>query len=180
VYVATDRPPVCNRPYVAFDLTSRRVRNDLPAATGGARADDAAIAAFDAYRDAFEAHFNDSDVPAARAHVARARELQPRQSVYAFVAGLLELAGGDARAALRAFDDSLELGHGDAERVASFHLWRGRSLDALGRRDEARRAYDAAKPGDPNVRRAAEKNAKKPYKLRAPAVEWSFGDVISP
>jgi hypothetical protein len=41
--------------------------------------------------------------------------------------------------------------------------------------------YRAAKTGDPNVRRAAEKNERKRYKKgRAPALEWSFGDVISP
>jgi tetratricopeptide (TPR) repeat protein len=181
VYVATGRPPVCNRPYLAFDLHARAARSDLATVTGGVRgADVAAVAAFDAYRDAFEAHFNGSDVPKAREHVARARAHQPRQAVYAFVAGLLALAGEDASAALDAFDAALALGHDDAERIAGFRLWRGRALDALGRRQEALGEYAAAKTGDPNVKRAAEKNTKKPYKMRAPAVEWSFGDVISP
>lgn len=181
VYVATGRPPVCNRPYIAFDLHARGARRDLASVTGGrAIADAAAIDAFDAYRDAFEAHFNASDVAKAREHVTKARAFQPRQPVYAFVAGLLGLAGNDPSAALSAFDAALALGHDDVERIAAFHLWRGRALDALGRRDEALVEYAAAKSGDPNVKRAAEKNAKKPYKMRAPAIEWSFGDVISP
>jgi tetratricopeptide (TPR) repeat protein len=181
VYVATGRPPVCNRPYVAFDLHARAVRRDIASVVGGSKiADAAAIDAFDAYRDAFEAHFNGSDVAKAREHVGRARKLQPRQPVYAFVAGLLALAGEDASGALGAFDDALALGHDEPERIAAFRLWRGRALDALGRRDEALTEYAAAKSGDPNVKRAAEKNAKKPFKMRAPAIEWSFGDVISP
>ena len=180
VYVATGRPPVCNRPYIAFDLHARGARRDLANVVGGSRGDASAIGAFDAYREAFEAHFNKADVAKAREHVAKARELQPRQPVYAFVSGLLALAGGEASSALESFDHALALGHDDAERVAGFRLWRGRALDALGRREEALVEYAAAKSGDPNVKRAAEKNAKKPYKLRAPAIEWSFGDVISP
>ena len=180
VYVATGRPPVSNRPYVAFDLERGRARDDLPRVVGGTRADARAIEAFDAYRDAFEAHFNAADVSVAREKVARARELQPQQSVYAFVAGLLDLAAREPAAALDAFDAALALGHEHPERVAAFQLWRGRALDALGRRDEALACYRAARSGDPNVRRAAEKNEKKRYEVRAPAVEWSFGDVISP
>jgi len=180
VYVATGRPPVSNRPYLAFDLERRRARDDLPRVTGGTRIHDAARDAFDAYRDAFEAHFNSADVATARQEVARARGLQPRQAVYAYVAGLLDLAANDASAALASFDAALALGHVEPERVAAFHLWRGRALDGLGRRDEALVEYRAAKTGDPNVRRAAEKNERKRYKGRAPALEWSFGDVISP
>jgi len=184
VYVATGRPPVCNRPYVAFDLNARAARTDLQRVVGGALIDETARDAFDAYRDAFEAHFNDADVPTARKHVARARELQPKQSIYAFVAGLLALADRDASAALAAFDAALALGHADSQRVAAFHLWRGRALDAMDpsgrRRDDALAEYRAARAGDPNVRRAAQKNERKPYAMSAPAVEWSFGDVISP
>jgi tetratricopeptide (TPR) repeat protein len=180
VYVATGRPPVSNRPYVAFDLARTEARADLPRVTGGARMGDDAIAAFDAYRDAFEAHFNEADVAAARRHVARARGFQPKQAVYAFVAGLLALGEGDATTAITAFDDALALGHADPERLAAFHLWRGRALDVLGRRDEALGEYRAAEAGDPNVRRAADKNARKRWEVRRPAVEWSFGDVISP
>ncbi len=90
------------------------------------------------------------------------------------------LASNDARSALASFDVALALGHDEPERLASFRLWRGRALDALGRRGEAVVEYGAARAGDPKVRRAAGKNARTPYKLRAPAIEWNFGDVISP
>ncbi len=181
VHVATGRPPVCNRPYLAFDLAERRARPDMPRVVGGTRIEPKALAAFDAYREAYEAQFNAADLQAAREHVARARSLQPGQSVYAFVGGLLDLAAKDAASALSSFDEALRLGHDEAQRVASFHLWRGRALDALGQRDAALRAYREARTGaDPNVRRAAEKNEKRPWAIRAPALEWSFGDVISP
>ena len=181
VYVATGRPPVSNRPYVAFDLNARAARTDMQRIVGGACIDEHARDAFDAYRDAFEAHFNHADVDIARRNVARARDLQPKQTIYAFVAGLLALAANDASAALKCFDEAIALGHADSQRVAAFHLWRGRAYDALGRRDDALAEYRASHTGDPNVRRAAQKNERKPYTLgRAPAVEWSFGDVISP
>ncbi len=184
VYVATGRPPVCNRPYIAFDLHAQTARTDLQRVVGGACIDEHARDAFDSYRDAFEAHFNHADVATARKNLARARELQPKQPLYAFVAGLLALAGNDASDALKCFDAALALGHVDSQRAAAFHLWRGRALDALtprgGRREDALAEYRAAHTGDPNVRRAAQKNERKPYVMRAPAVEWSFGDVISP
>jgi Acyl-coenzyme A:6-aminopenicillanic acid acyl-transferase len=180
VYVATGRPPVCNRSYLAFELAAGRVRSDLPRVVGGGRIEDASRDAFDAYREAFEAHFNHADVATARREVGRARALQPRQAVYAFVAGLLDLAAKDGEAALKAFDSALELGHVEPQRLAAFHLWRGRTLDVLGRREEALAEYAQARHGDPNVRAAAEKNARKRYKPRSPALEWSFGDVISP
>ncbi len=180
VYVATGRPPVSNRHYIAFDLERQTTREDLPRVIGGTHIDDSAREAFDAYRDGFEAHFNSADVATARRQVARARKLQPSQPVYAFVAGLLDLAAKDPNAALSAFDAALAIGHVEPERLAAFHLWRGRALDAIGRREDALTEYRAAKSGDPNVKRAAEKNEKKRYKPSAPAVEWSFGDVISP
>lgn len=181
VYVATGRPPVCNRAYLAFDLNERRVRTDLPRVVGGGRIDEAARDAFDAYREAFEAHFNHADLDTARREVARARSLQPRQPVYAFVAGLLDVAAKKPESALSAFDAALELGHPTPQRLAAFHLWRGRALDMLGRRHEALAEYRTAQEGaDPNVRDAARKNERKRYVAKAPAVEWSFGDVISP
>ena len=51
VYVATGRPPVSNRPYLAFDLSQRKARPDLPRLLGGTRIDARALEAFDAYRE---------------------------------------------------------------------------------------------------------------------------------
>jgi tetratricopeptide (TPR) repeat protein len=180
VYVATGRPPVSNRPYIAFDLGSERARPDLPRLLGGTKVDARALEAFDAYREGYEAQFNEGDAEKARRRVERARELEPTQSAYAFVAGLLALGAKDLRAALAAFDDAIATGHAERARVAAFHLWRGRTYDALGKRELALRDYREALLGDPAVRAAAERDQKRPWRLRAPAVEWAFGDVISP
>ncbi|HVY44682.1 MAG TPA: C45 family peptidase, partial [Minicystis sp.] len=124
VYVATGRAPVANQPYAAFDLDGERPRPDVPKLSGGTAIPEPARAAFDAYRAAYEAYFNDDDLETARRLVARARDAQPEQAVYAFVAGALALAAGDAGAAKAAFDRAIDLGHVVPERRASFHLWR--------------------------------------------------------
>lgn len=181
VYVATGRPPVSNREYVAFDLTEERVRNDVAPLTGGTRGASAdAILAFDAYRDAYEAHFNDHDVEAARRQLARARQLAPEQAAYAGVAGLLALEAGDPRFAVSCFDDALATGHPVPERRAQFFLWRARARDLLGERSMAQDDYRAALSGDPNVAKAAERGLRRAWKARRPAIEWSFGEVMSP
>ena len=183
VYVATGRPPVCNRPYVAFDLAGalRAARSRRPSSAAREIANVAAIGAFDAYRDAFEAHFNKADVARRAKNVARARELQPRQAHLRVRRGPARARGERRARGARAFDAALALGHDDAERIASFRLWRGRALDALGRRDEALVEYARREDGRPErAPRRREERERSRYKLRAPAIEWSFGDVISP
>jgi tetratricopeptide (TPR) repeat protein len=181
VYVATGRPPVSNRPYLAFDLGQRKARTDLPRLLGGTKIDPRALEAFDAYREAYERHFNDEDLGAARHLVARARELAPEQALYAFVAGLLALEAKDTQAAKAAFDDAIRTGHAVAQRLAGFHLWRARTLDVMGHRPDALIDYrEAAFAGDPNVRKAGERGLKRAWRLRTPAVEWNFGEVIAP
>jgi hypothetical protein len=180
VYVATGRPPVSNREYLAFDLAGETARPDLPRLVGGTRGDRGAIDAFDAYRDAFLAHFNDRDLAAARGHLARARALAPGQSAYAAVDGLLALEARDLPSARTALDDAVRIGHTVPERIAQYHLWRGRARDALGERQAAEDDYRLALAGDPAVRRAAERGLDRRWKLAPPAIEWTFGDVLSP
>lgn len=181
VYVATGRPPVSNRPYLAFDLSEKKARVDLPRLLGGSRIDPKARDAFDAYRDAYERHFNDADLDAARRGLARARELAPEQAVYAFIAGLLAIEAKDLDGALAALGDAIRIGHTTPQRLAGFHLWRGRVHDAKGNRESALRDYrQAIVAADPSVYRAAKKNQQRPWALKPPTVEWSFGDVLSP
>jgi tetratricopeptide (TPR) repeat protein len=180
VYAATGRAPVPNQPFVAFDLEAERARPDLAPLTGGTEIPASARAAFDAYRAAYEAYFNRDDLPEARRLVARARDAEPGQAVYAFVAGALALSDGDPRSAEAAFDRALEIGHVVPERIASFHLWRGRAKDLLGRRSEAVRDYQRALGGERMVAAAATKNLRRPYRLGPVAVEWNFGEVVTP
>ena len=180
VHVATGRAPVPNQPYVAFDLDEERPRPDLPRLAGGTNIPSDARAAFDDYRAAYEAYFNRDDVEEARRLVERARAVQPKQAVYAFVAGALALGQGDASVAEAAFDRAIELGHQVAERRASFHLWRGRARDLLGKRSEAILDYGKALSGDRMVAAAAAKGRSRPYRLKQVAVEWNFGEVVTP
>ncbi len=180
VHVATGRAPVPNNPYVAFDLAAEKPRPDLPRLTGGTHIPSDARAAFDDYRAAYEAYFNRDDLAEARRLVERARAAQPDQAVYAFVAGALALGAGDAASAESAFDRAIALGHQVAERRASFHLWRGRAKDVLGKREEAIRDYGKALSGDRLVAACAAKGRSRPYRLKPVAVEWNFGEVVTP
>jgi tetratricopeptide (TPR) repeat protein len=180
VHVATGRAPVPNQPYVAFDLNAEKPRPDLPRLTGGTAIPAKARAAFDDYRAAYEAYFNRDDVAEARRLVERARSFEPNQAVYAFVAGALALGQGDAAAAEPAFDQAIRLGHQVSERRASFHLWRARTRDLLGKRDLAIDDYGKALSGDRMVAAAAEQGRSRPYRLKPVAVEWNFGEVVTP
>jgi len=180
VYVASGRPPVSNRPYFPFDLSSQTARLDVPPLTGGARMDGTSIAAFDAYREAYEAYEDQRNLPEARRCLATARALTPMQSAYAQVDGLLAITACDWPAALVCFEDAIRLGHAVLERRLQFHLWRGRVLDVTGERERAISDYRIALSGDPNVRKAAQKGLAKPWRFKAPAIEWSFGEVIAP
>ena len=181
VHVATGRAPVSSHPYVAFDLTTRAPLAGEPALHGGERrSTEPARRAFDAYREGYEAHFHDADVPRARAHLDTARAVEPGQPVYHFVAGLLALGADDPRRAEACLAAAIACGHPDAERLAGFHLWRGRARDLLGDRDGARRDYREARLGDANVRRAAERGLGAPFRGGRPAIEWNFGEVESP
>ena len=180
VYVGTGRAPTSNRDYVAFDLKTESARADLPPLTGGHLGDPAATDAFDAYRDGYEAYFNRGDVTAARAHVDRAARLQPKLALYRFVAGLLALHDGDFTGASRDLDAAVELGHPEPEREAAFHLWRGRALDARGRRDEAVAAYRVAQRGHGNVNRSAIRGLERAWKPKRFAIEFAFADVPMP
>jgi tetratricopeptide (TPR) repeat protein len=181
VHVATGRAPVCNRPYIAFDLDRKCARTDLPKLLGGTRVDPSALEAFDCYREAYERHFGEADLEAARRLVERARERAPNQAVYAFVAGLLAIEARDWESAVSAFTSAIAIGHDIPQRMAAFHLWRGRAHDALGHRELALRDYRQALVGsDPAVHRAARKNLDRVWKPKVPAIEWSYGDVLAP
>jgi tetratricopeptide (TPR) repeat protein len=180
VWVASGAPPVSHERYVAFDLATEAPRPDLAPIDARSAVDPAAHAAFDAYRAAHQAAFDDGDAPAARAALERARSLAPAQPVYHFVAGLLALAADDLAPARDALDRAIALGHPDPARACGFHLWRARVHDRRGDRAAALRDYREAIVGDPAVRAAAERGLRAPWQGRHVSVEWNFGDVVSP
>jgi len=180
VWVATGRAPVSTNEYIAFDLNEERVRHDLGTLHPAAELDEAKRTAFDAYREGYEADFNDRDAVGARGCLERARAAQPEQPIYHFVAGLLSLRENDPHDAERCFDAAIDRGHPTEQRMAAFHLWRGRARDVRGARADACRDYRAALPGDPAVVRAAERGLRTAWRRSNVPIEWTFGDVVAP
>lgn len=140
--------------------------------------------AFEAYRDAYLAYFDDSDFVRARANLRRAIELSPNETLYHVLEGFVAFLLDDAPSAHAAFDRALTLGHPHPERRATFHLWRGRAADMQGRRAAAVRDYRAClgRPGDPAVHAAASRNLRRPYPPGAKklTVDFVYADVMAP
>ncbi|MBT3218168.1 MAG: hypothetical protein HN348_03685, partial [Proteobacteria bacterium] len=65
-------------------------------------------------------------------------------------------------------------------RLASFHLWRGRTKDRLNDRRGALDDYGRALAGDKAVKTAAEKGLLRPWRGWKVNIEWNFADVVKP
>ncbi|MCA9526536.1 MAG: hypothetical protein KC549_09615, partial [Myxococcales bacterium] len=182
LWVATGEAPTSQNPFLAFSLaTSDRLESE-PALHPGVTADPERQAAFRDWRDAYVARVDHGDDAEARRLVEAARARQPEQPLYHYISGLLALEVGEARAAEERLDRAIALGHPDPERVATFHLWRGRARDLQGRRDDAVQDYHRALSGpvDPAAARAAKRGLARAHKLRRGAhigVGSSFADV---
>ncbi len=141
--------------------------------------------AFDHFRRAYVEAVDHEDRAAARTEVERAARLDPAEPLYHFLAGLLTLAAGDAAAAEARMSTALDLGHPHTERVAAFHLWRGRARDLQGRREAAVADYRAClgRYADAPVHKAARRNLSRPYRAsqtRQIHPEMGLADVIRP
>jgi hypothetical protein len=180
VWAAEGRAPTSNHPFHAFSL---REEAPLPARgtlNGGAAKDPAELRAFDAYRAAYEAHFDHDDLPRARELLAVASREAPGQWVYGFVSGLAALLGGDLAGADAHFARTATVAHPEGARRAALALWHGRVHDLRKRRTEALRAYREALLGERLVARAAEAGLEEPYAWKPFSIEWNFGDVLAP
>ncbi|MBT3223818.1 MAG: hypothetical protein HN348_32520, partial [Proteobacteria bacterium] len=108
-YVATGKAPVSQNDYVAFGLAEQAPRPDLPPLQSNLP--DTTRAAFDVYRQAFEADFNNGDPQTAQEHLHTLTKLQPHQPSYHFVSGLLALRRRNAELALQCFERAIALEH---------------------------------------------------------------------
>ena len=185
LWVGAGPAPTSHRPFVPFDLKSERHAPENEQLDGGVDADADRRQAYEHYRDAYVAYVDDADPGAARGHVRRAVALQPEQPLFQCLDGLLALVTNEPADAFDALSRALELGHPDRERLATFHLWRGRAADMCGRRDEACRDYRAALDGQPDklVRRAPRRGISKAYtaaRARKVDVDLTYVDVVNP
>lgn len=185
LWIGSGEAPTSRGVFVPFSLAKMDHAPELGelrvAAGEDARADDA----FERYRRAYVAYVDDGDARAARDHLDEAVRLAPEQAVYHGAIGLLSVELGDAARAVSAFDTALGLGHPDEERVAAFHLWRGRALDLSGRRDAALSDYRACAGhrADAPVHAAARKGIKRPFdrsRIGRIHIEMSLADVVTP
>jgi hypothetical protein len=179
-WVATGKAPSSHHEFLPFDLASEDHAPEHGSLSGHAPGD--GQAAFDHYREAYLAHFDREDLAEARRQIELARALRPNEPLYGFLAGVLALADCDLGAAAAALDSAIALGHPHAERLAAFHLWRGRVHDAAGRRSRALDDYRMAlaHPADDGVQRAARRGLRRrfsPRRARKIALELVYADV---
>jgi tetratricopeptide (TPR) repeat protein len=147
--------------------------------------DPVADAAFEQYRRAYVAYVDERDTSRALAHVDRARQMAPNETVYQTVFGALALSLGETSSAASALERAIELSHPDEERVALAHLLLGYTYDLSGKRDRALSAYERCLSlrADPPVHAAAEKRRRSPVSRARVArldVEMSLGDIAMP
>lgn len=181
VYVAKGPAPTANTPFVPFSLPNLGLAPDHLPLEAGVRAAGARGPAFEHYRQAFDAFFNGEDLTAAREHLAQACSLQPHEPLYLYMDALCALQAGEPQAALTRLDAALAVGHPDRERLGSFRLWRGRALDMLGQREQARQDYAlAADWGDAAVKRAAARSNRHRYHKADLALDFTFAEVVMP
>lgn len=184
-WVATGEAPTSHGTFVPFDLGREDHAPEHGALRCGPGAEAPAREAFEHYRRAYLAYFDDEDLAAARARLAEAVRLQPEQPLYRFVAGVLALKAGEHAPARSELDRAVALGHAHRERTAAFHLWRGRALDLAGERPQALADYRAALelPADEPVHRAANRGLRRRFSARSAArlhLDFAFADVMAP
>lgn len=183
VWVGTGEAPTSHGSFVPFSLDA--MGHAPERGTLDVRTDPEAAAAFESFRRAYVAYFDESDPSAAREHVLEACAKRPGEPLYHALAGLFAIELADGSGAEAAFDRAIELGHPDVERIASFHLWRGRARDLAGRREAAIDDYrrSLGYHADPQVRAAAKKNLRRPFTARAVRkvhVDVAMADVVAP
>ncbi len=186
VWVGNGEAPTSHNTFVPFSLSDRDHTPAHGLFASPTSLSESARRAFEHFRRAYIAYVDDGDVDKARREMAEACELEPRQSVYHAVVGLLALIAGDGAAATMKLDQAIALGHPDEARVAAFHLWRARALDILGRRQDALRDYrrvlglrGADRPVDAAARRGLRSTYTKDRAARV-HIDMSLGDVALP
>ncbi|GAB5542100.1 MAG: hypothetical protein SangKO_018600 [Sandaracinaceae bacterium] len=185
VWVGTGEAPTSRGTFVPFSLSAQGHDPDKGELRVGALEDEADREAFERFRQSYVAYVDESDVGRAHALLREACALSPRQPLYHSLRGLYALEAGELSAAEGAFDEAIALGHPDAERRASFHLWRGRSRDAAGDREGAVRDYRWAlgHHADPPVRAAAMRGLRRRFTRRHAHqmhIDVGLADVVSP
>lgn len=185
LWLGTGQAPTSRGAFVPFSLEREGHAPEHGSFDTTDEGDRGSDAAFEEYRRAYLAYVDRGDVPGAASHVERAAELDAAQPLYHALAGLLWVEHGAASRADASLARAIQLGHPDEERVASFHLWRGRARDLLGDRPAAQADYRRCLGlrADAPVHAAARKNHVRAFSdsaRRRMHVEMSLADVVAP
>ncbi|MGE3633197.1 MAG: C45 family autoproteolytic acyltransferase/hydrolase [Sandaracinaceae bacterium] len=185
VWVGTGEAPTSHGTFVPFRIASAGYEPTLDFLEVGAETPQSERAAFERFRRTYVSYVDDGSLDRALEEIGHACDLAPGQPLYHALRGLLSLNAVRADDAEDALDRAIALGHPDPERVASFHLWRGRARDVQGRREDAVTDYRAAlgRKSDPPVRRAAIRSLRRPYRAADAArvhVDVGLADVVQP
>ncbi len=185
VWVGTGEAPTSHGAFLPFSLASQGHAPERGTLHAGATLESDEGAAFESFRRAYVAYLDDGDAEAARRHAREACARRADEPLYHALRGLLSIQLCDGEEAEEAFDRALAIGHADPERLASFHLWRGRARDLLGRRGAAQDDYRRALGhyGDPQVHAAAKRDLRRAFTARAARsinVDVGLADVIRP
>lgn len=180
-WVAQGPVPTSTRFYLACDLKAGRIRHEWPVLRGRSVPPEEE-AAFACYTQAYLAYFEAHDPHRALLSMEKACLHAPQEPVFAYITALVALSAQKPEIALHYLNKALVLGHPDPERVAAFQLWRARAQDVLGLRQAARHDYAAVltQMADAQVRQAAEKGLKRPWRLKPLAIEFNYADIILP
>lgn len=172
LWLAKGDYPVCHSEcYYGFRIsalldgdTAQYEIDDLP---GGNQLNETERAAVYEYEQAWSAYLDHLDSSQAVFHLLRATELLPDEVIFPRMAGIILLKEKKFEPALPLLLRNTEYDYRDAIMRAESHVWAGRCLDLLGRRDEAIEHYMIAASIDaPPVSTAAKRHLIKTFRRR--------------
>lgn len=185
VWIGKGPTPTSHGDWLPFSLTAQSYDEAAPRLRTIPDVTSPRHEAFELYRQAYLSYFDDREPAKSLNLMDQALALQPKESLYHFLAGLLALRCEQPQRAEAELAKCLELSHPHPERLSAFRLWRARALDLLGRRPEALTDYQSALdgPADPPVHAAARKGLRRAFSARASkrfSIDFAFADVVTP
>lgn len=178
IYVASGPPPVSKHSFVAYCCFPGPLQTD---ATIEGETHDAKTEARAIYAQAYELYFPKDNLLASEERLRRCTELDPTESLYWFMLGLVQMKRRNFERALHSLEEARkvpETGH----RQAQFSLYHAHLLDLLGRREEAKAFYQTLGK-NPIFGLPARGGVRRPWKsrnVRRLILDFMIGDAVDP
>ncbi|NLV43900.1 MAG: hypothetical protein GXY07_05300 [Candidatus Hydrogenedentes bacterium] len=177
LWIARGDYPVCHAGrFNGFRLSAlwedSAERCDMPDLPGGGHLNESEQFALYEYEQAWSAYMDHLNTSDAIFHLLRAGEHQPGEPIFPRMAGLLLLKEKKFALALPLLLKNTEHDYRSPVMRAEAHVWAGRCLDLLGRREEAVSQYKTAAAINAfPVSQAAARHCVKPFR------KWSLASV---